>query len=172
VATVSAPASVRPPQLRQRRGVEWGLLFAAILALVLLFLHEGRKVQAQAELAAVQATLGALRSAALLQDLHARASAGRVGTVQQVLVTNPFELLRARPGNYLGVLEAPQMLTIRPGSWFFDPDCGCVGYTPSEPRWLDSPVSAVALRFKVRIGEGPLQLEALERYVWQGSPVN
>lgn len=142
---------------------------AVVLVLVLLFLQEGRKVQAQAELAAVQTTLGALRMAAVVQDLQAQAAGRSVPTGE--VPANPFELLQSRPANYVGVLDAVQALTARPGSWYFEPGCGCVVYLPLEPRWLDVPSGATALRFRVRGGAGPMQLVALEPYLWQGRRV-
>ena len=142
---------------------------AVILALMLLFLQEGRKVQAQAELAAIQSTLGALRTAAVLQDLQARASGSSAAA--RSLSANPFELLEVRPGNYLGVLDAAQALTARAGSWYFDRECVCVVYLPLEARWLASPSGVPALRFRVRSDAGPLQLLAVEPYRWQGQRV-
>jgi hypothetical protein len=141
-------------------------LSAVILALMLLFLQEGRKVQGQAELAAIRSTLGALRTAAILQDLQVKAS-GRQGNAGATVV-NPFDLMRVRPANYLGAMDAAQALTARSGSWLFDTDCVCATYVPLEPRWLDSPAGASALRFRVRSGAGPLVLDALEPYRWQG----
>ena len=142
---------------------------AVILALMLLFLQEGRKVQAQAELAAIQSTLGALRTAAVLQDLQARSSGS--GAAARNPSANPFELLEVRPGNYLGVLDAAQALTARAGSWYFDRECVCVVYLPLEARWLASASGVPALRFRVRSDAGPLQLLAVEPYRWQGQRV-
>ena len=169
VVTAVTSTPVRSARPERRRWVEWGLLSAVILALMLLFLHEGRKVQGQAELAAIQSTLGALRTAAILQDLQARAS-GRPAASGGTMA-NPFDLLRSRPGNYLGALDAAQALAARPGSWMFDTDCVCVTYVPLETRWLDTPAGASALRFRVRSGAGPLVLDAIEPYVWQGRAV-
>ena len=169
VATAAVSTGSRPPVSQWRRGTEWGLLTVVILALVAMFLTEGRRVQGQAELAAVKSTLGAMRTAAVLQDLQARA-AGRMPGVQPG--ANPFELLQTLPGNYLGVLRGVQVVSGRPGSWFYDRDCDCVGYIALEPRWLESPAGDGVLRFRVRRGTGPLQLDALAPYRWQGRPVD
>ena len=146
---------------------EWGLLALLILALVLLFLHKAQQVQGQAELATIKTTLGALRTAAIMDDLQAKAR-GRAGATQ----VNPFELLQVRPVNYQGALSPLQATGVREGSWWFDLDRGCVTYAPLEPRWLTGHSGGAVLRFRVIAGGGPLQLEALEPYLWQGMRVD
>lgn len=146
--------------------MEWGLLGAVILVLLLVFLQQAQRVQGQAERAAIQSVLGALRTAAVLQDLQRRA-AGAPDTAPQ-RVPDPFELLQQPPSNYRGRLDTAQAMATAPGSWFFDPACGCIGYVPREPRWLERPSGAALLRFRVLQPGGPLQLKALESYVWQG----
>lgn len=172
VATAGLPAGarVRVPRPAARRWFEWGLLGALLLVLIVWLMHEGRKVQAQAELAAVQTTLGALRTAAILRDLQARTAAGAPGAPPPG--TNPFDLLQTRPPNYLGALDAAQALGARAGSWHHDAACGCVVYVPLDPHWLVSASGAQAMRFRVRAGAGPLQLEPLEPYWWQGRRVD
>ena len=149
-----------------RRWVEWGLLTVVVLVLLLLFLQEARRLQGQAERAAVQSTLGALRTAGILQDLRARATASAPS--EAGLPVNPFDLLQSRPGNYLGALDSDEALTARAGSWYFDSACVCVVYLPLEPRWISSTSGSGSLRFRVRRVPGPLQLDPLERYLWQG----
>ena len=147
--------------------IEWGLLAVVVLALVLLFLRQGQQVQGQAELASIKTTLGALRTAAVMDDLQGRAR-GRPAAI----VSNPFDLLQPRPLNYRGALGSGQMSTVLPGSWWFDPPCSCVVYAPLEPRWLAAGTGWPLLRFRVFTAGGPMQLEALEMYVWQGQRVD
>jgi hypothetical protein len=138
-----------------------------VLVVLLTFMHQAQQVQGQAELAAIKRTLGALRTAAVMDDLQSRVR-GRSGPP----VTNPFDLLQPRPDNYLGPLDAAQAVAARPGSWWFDPQCGCVVYAPLETRWLAGTADGAGLRFRVVTGEGPLQLAALTTYRWQGQRVD
>ena len=59
----SAP---QPAPFWSVRIVEWSLLAAVIVLLVLLFARQVRVIQGQGELAAVKSTLGALRTALVL----------------------------------------------------------------------------------------------------------
>jgi len=145
------------------------LLLALVLGLVLYFLQQVQQVQGQAELAAIKSTLGALRTAAVQEDLRARVSGQRSASTSPA--SNPFDLLQVRPGNYLGPLDSVTALTARPGSWWFDPDCVCVVYAPLEPRWLTGTAGAARLRFRVGSGAGPMQLDAMEPYFWQSQRV-
>lgn len=156
----------REPARPGRRVFEWGLLASVILALVLLLLRQGQQVQGQAELAAIKMTLGALRTAAIMDHLQAKARGKPAATPD-----NPFDLLQARPAHYLGVLGPGQASAAHPGSWWLDPECRCVVYAPLEPRWLAANSGGQMLRFRVTTSGGPLQLVALEAYLWQGQRV-
>lgn len=147
---------------------EWGLLSVLIATLVLYLVHEGRAVQGQAELAAIKSMLGTLRTAAVHDDLRAKLR----GVQREVSgrSRNPFELLTSPPANYLG--NRVDASDARPGSWFFDPGCACVAYVPLDSRWLSTPSQAAMLRFRVSQTPGPLQLQAMEPYLWQSRPVD
>ena len=156
----------RGPVRTGRRAFEWGLLSVLVLAMALLFMQQAKHVQGQAELAAIKSTLGALRTTAVQEHLRARVSGQ--GTLTASASNNPFDLLQVRPGNYLGVLDSARALTARPGSWWYDPDCVCVVYAPLEPQWLAGATGAAWLRFRIDRRSGPLQLDAMEPYSWQG----
>lgn len=150
--------------------VEWLLLALLIVVLLLLFSREARLVQGQAERAAVKATLGALRTALVLDHLQRQVARGKssVASVQH----NPFELLQRRPLNYLGERSAAQALAAPAGSWVFDPLCTCVGYVPIYAEWFDSPSGELMAWYQIRGAPGPLQLVAKEAYGWQGERLN
>ena len=166
VASTGTPAWREATRARSRF-FEWGLMAGLVLVVLLTFMHQAQQVQGQAELAAIKRTLGALRTAAVMDDLQARLH-GRSGPPG----ANPFDLLQLRPENYLGPLGAAQAATVRPGSWWFDPQCSCVVYAPLETRWLAGSTGGTWLRFRVVTGEGPLQLAALGTYLWQGQRVD
>ena len=151
-----------------RRLFEWGALAAVLLVLAAVFLHWAHRVQGQAELAAVQETLGALRIAGVLADLKARLP-GAAASVNPE--PNPFELLRVPPTNYLGAMDADRALTASPGHWLFERDCRCVVYVPLDPDWLSSPSGGASLRFRISTDAGPVQLVAMEPYRWLGQRV-
>ena len=151
-----------------RRVVEWGLLGAAILLLIIVFLRQARLVQDQAELATVRTTLAAMRTAAVLQ--HIQGSAGKSDSSTARAQQNPFAALQNPPLNYLGELDVrrlPEDIT----GWFFDPACRCVGYARAQTRWFPISDGWQLLLFQVRGGSGPLQLFAMEDYLWRGELV-
>lgn len=154
-----------PVPLWSVRMVEWSLLAAVILVIALVFGRQVQVVQGQGELAAVKSTLGALRTALVLEHLqqNVMVHAQPVANTQR----NPFELLDRPPANYLGEMSRAQAAFAPPGSWFFDRDCACVGYVPLDPRWLDSPSGSTVARYRLSGAPGPRQLVADEAYVWQ-----
>ncbi len=156
--------------LSRRSLVEWLLLALVIVVLLLLFTREVRVVQGQAERAAVKATLGALRTALVLDHLQRQVARGK----SSVALTqhNPFKLLQRRPLNYRGERSAAQALAAPPGSWVFDPLCTCVGYVPIYAQWFDSPSGELMAWYQITGAPGPLQLVAKEAYGWQGEVLN
>lgn len=150
--------------------VEWSILAVVILLLLLVFVRQVWVVKGQAELAAVKTTLGALRTAFVLDHLHneVRSRASPVGLVQH----NPFELLQRHPVNYRGEVTAAAAAAVPAGSWVFDPVCTCVGYLPMHAEWLDSPSGAAMVWYEVSGEPGPLQLTAKEIYTWHGQELN
>lgn len=164
---MASASSLAPAPIRfSLRVLEWGLLAIVVLAVVLLFLRHAREVRGQAEFAAIRSTLGALRTAFVFGHLKAR-TAGPQASVA-VVQRNPFGLLQRRPANYLGEISAAEAAAAVPGSWLFEPECACVGYLPIDPQWLASANGAMTLWFRVIAGPGPLQLVAMDAYLWQG----
>jgi hypothetical protein len=153
-----------------RRLVEWGVVAVLLVVVLGLFGRQMRDVQGRAELAAVQTTLGALRTALVLEHIRQTVS----GNAQNVAVPqrNPFLLLDSIPPNYAGERAVLKAETTAPGSWMFDPVCSCIGYVLLYPEWLDSPRDLPALWFSVLGRTAPLSIQASGAYVWQGQVVN
>ena len=152
------------------RLVEWGILGVLILALLGIFGRQVRVVQGQTELAALQSTLGALRTALVLEHLrHTVAGDAKSVAAPQ---RNPFLLLSTVPPNYAGERAVLKTESTAPGSWVFDPVCSCVGYVLRYPALLDSPADLPALWFSVKGSNAPFSISANETYVWQGQVVN
>ena len=163
-------ASLLEVSFLTRRMVEWSIVVGTILLLLLVFARQVRVLKGQAELSAVKTTLGALRTAFVLEHLQSKvvSRALPVGLVQH----NPFELLQRYPVNYLGEVTDAAAQTLPPGSWVFDPACTCVGYLPLHAEWLDSPSGDVMAWFRVEGELGPLQLKVKEIYSWHGQELN
>ena len=153
-----------------RRMAEWSLLVVVLVVLATVFVRQVRVMQGQRELASVKSTLGALRTALVIDHLQrkVRPDHSFVGTTQP----NPFELLQRRPPNYLGEMNRESAAQVPPGSWVFDVDCVCVGYRPLDGQWFESPSGERLAQFLVIGAPGPLQLSAREAYIWQDEPVN
>lgn len=147
-----------------RRLVEW--LLVALVVLVLLFVFERyiQQVQRQSELAAVKTTLGALRTALVLDHLQRQVLPVSEQPLQPTM--NPFELVAQRPVNYAGLLEPAQADLAPAGSWVYAAKCRCVGYRPFDAEWLGRPSSASFMWFEIIGMPGVMQLAAKERYRW------
>lgn len=152
------------------RVANWSLMAVLIVVLVGVFVRQSRVVQGQAELAAVRSTLGALRTAFVIDHLkkHLASSRSSVEFVQR----NPFELLQSHPVNYAGEMSQLQALGAPGGSWVFDPNCVCVGYVPTNSTWLEGTSDGFMVWYRVSGAPGPLQLNAKERYLWQEQLIN
>lgn len=152
------------------RLVEWGMVGSVLLVCAGVFEHHMREVQGLAERAAVQSTLGALRTALVVDQLEKAVHASRSPVV--VSQRNPFLLLKPVPANYAGEFGVLQLEGVAPGSWVFDPACVCIGYRPRYAQGLESPAGAQAAWFAVSGTQGVPQIMARETYVWQGQVVN
>jgi hypothetical protein len=141
-----------------------------IVVLAFVFARQVRVLQAQAELAAVRSTLGALRTALVINHLHQKVGGFSASVVN--MQRNPFEVLAHRPVNYLGAMSASQVLGVPAGSWVFEPVCDCVGYVPLYSQWFVSPSGDVMAWYRLSGEAGPLQLTAKEAYAWQGEVMN
>ena len=148
--------------------LEWGLLSAVLLLLLVVFLQKTLEVQGHAEVAAVRTTLAALRTAMTLE--HIRSSHQTTASVAAAQ-RNPFNLLQQKPGNYQGEIGLAQAVAASPG-WYFDQPCNCVGYATSNRRLLPDNMANRVLVFRVVLSAGPAQLVAMDFYSLQGQRVD
>lgn len=152
------------------RWVEWAVVALVVLGLIAFYTQHSRRLQGQAELAAVRATVGALRSALVIEHLR-QVVAGERASMQ--VPPNPFDLLKQPPLNYSGVRSASSVRQPLPGHWFFDPACPCVAYAPTQAQWLDTYSADGLLWFRLQGGVGrAFELTAQAPYVWQSQSVN
>jgi hypothetical protein len=167
VASSSKEHQEAPPW--SRPGFEWCLVGLVIVALVFVFGQQVQMLQGRAELAAVRSTLGALRVAFALDHLK-QATTPHQGD-RDFAQRNPFLLLARLPANYAGEVRHDATAARTPGSWVFDIDCDCAGYTPIDGQWLQSPSGSPMMWFRVSMRPAPFQLDADEAYIWQDQPV-
>lgn len=135
-----------------------------LLALLWVFGHQVREVQGQGEKVAVWSTLEQLRAALMITQLahHIRA------TGEASAEENPFRLLQTLPPNYAGELAMQDAGKAPPGSWVYDPDCGCVGYRLLFPQWLEPAQTADAVWFRIAITTAEVRLTPYATYLWFG----
>ena len=164
----TAPVVVRiTGALPRGRMLEWGILLVFVLVFVGIFGHYVRVIQGQGARAAVLSTLGALRTALVIDHVQ-RAATGSSSTRATL---NPFLVVRTPPLNYRGEMTVTQLLAAPAGSWVFDPQCVCIGYLPLDPAWHSAADGSAVLWFKVVTGTGVPGLAARAPYVWQGAAV-
>jgi hypothetical protein len=125
---------------------------------------------AQAEVAAVQSTLGSLRTALVIAHLQKVVQAGQGVVVD--LQQNPFKILQGVPANYAGEVGRSDLAGVVGGSWVFDKECVCIGYVPMNAESLEPKVQPAVLWYRISGAPGPLQITATESYRWLGQAVN
>lgn len=151
--------------------VEWSILSLVVLALMWVFARQAQLVRGQAERAAVKLTLGAIRTALVIEHLRTQTAPAQPGSAA-ASVYNPFMLLQNVPVNFAGEFSMSNIYLAPAGTWVFDPQCVCIGYRLLYPEWLEQPINGEAVWFRIAAPSGPLQVTALDRYVWQGDVVN
>jgi hypothetical protein len=149
---------------RQKRVLEWLLVVLLITVLVGVFVRYIREVQGQGELAAVKTTVGALRTALVIDHLQKQVLAG-AGPVVQTLV-NPFILLQQQPVNYWGEVTPARISAVPPGSWIYVAQCPCIAYKPADDLWFASPSGDTLVWYAITGMPSVLQLIPKERYHW------
>lgn len=166
--------AVEPRNLWESRWVEWGTLVVIILVVLSVLWGYGQQVRAHAERAAVQSTLGALRTALVIDQARSML----VGNTKPLmpmqggaLLPNPFMLLQSRPANYAGEVPLALLQEVAVGHWVYDQRCTCVGYKPQDETVLEATGGAQALWFLLQGDGAAPQLRPMQTYVWDGQVV-
>jgi hypothetical protein len=171
-------ATLRNPVPRvhwNSRWVEWGILALCIGIVTAVLWQYGLQVRAQTERAAVQSTLGALRTALVLdyvQSMLPQRKRALATADRPAAPPNPFTLLQQPAANYAGEIPAALLQEVAPGRWVYDSRCGCIGYKPLDPAGLDAPSGAQAVWFTVEATSAAPQLRPIQAYVWGGLPLD
>jgi hypothetical protein len=150
--------------LNWNRAFEWLVVIVVISTVIAVFVGHVREVQGQGEFAAIKTTVGALRTALVIDHLHKQARAGLAPRHQAPV--NPFDLLHLKPVNYWGAVNPDRVATVPTGSWVYLAQCPCVGYKPMDDLWLGSPSGDPRVWYIITGMPGVLQLTPKERYHW------
>ena len=153
-----------------RRVIEWGIVALVLFALIWVLGREARVVQGQGECVAVKATLASIKAALAIDQLttHVHAQNGTSTTKPK----NPFTLMQGATPNYVGELSLRAIYSVPPGSWVFDPECGCAGYRLLYPQWLEPEQEADAIWFRVGATPKDPRLKQQAEYRWFGQSMN
>lgn len=149
-----------------QRTVEWGILALVVLGFAWAFGQYAQRVQALAERAAVQTTLGALRTALVMHHLQDKVQS--TPSAPLPALHNPFDALERLPVNYAGLVRSRDVSATAPGQWVFDTACRCVGYKPLHADAVTSRDQVPALWFQLQGQGAAVFLVPLDHYEWLG----
>ncbi len=129
-----------------------------------LLVNRLRFYQEAAEKAAMEYTVGALKSALQLR-VAAMLMRGEERNIEMLARANPTDWLMEPPRGYRGVFRAPRPVVPR-GSWYFDATSSELVYVPN----LDDHLERLAdgskrLRFRVRLSFEPAKANSGPRRV-------
>jgi prepilin-type N-terminal cleavage/methylation domain-containing protein len=125
------------------------LLIVIVIVSVLLVVAIDRllALRFEAERAAVQTVIGALRSA-LYIEFAAAAARGQMKRMDGASGTNPMLHLAEKPDGYAGEFFGPDPALFEPGTWYFDSRDGALIYLVRYPQQF---VSALAGQPRLRL---------------------
>ncbi len=130
------------------------ICLVGVLASVLL--ERMLRYQELAEKAAVEATIGSIRSAEALQ-LSARILSGGIASASTLAEENPIDWLADPPAGYVGSFYDASIADIPKGTWYFDRKTKELGYRLLRSRFFTPGADGLdRLRYKVVIHLGPV----------------
>ena len=149
------------------RALEWALIAIIATGLLGILGRQSSALQTQAEVAALQSTLGSLRTSLVIDQLQ-RVAREQSGVQLPPPPANPFLVQGRAPANYLGEVARSRIDEVPRGMWVFDPACPCIGYRPHNPSGIEPELGHQALWYRASTLQGLTTLSALEPYRWQG----
>jgi prepilin-type N-terminal cleavage/methylation domain-containing protein len=147
------------PRLAARQGGFTLFELVIVVCLVAIFfavaLDRLLRYQEIAEKTAMEATIGALRSAQALQ-VAARVMHGGFTALPTLADENPIDWLAEPPVGYIGALHDPAVAHVPKGSWYFDLKNKELVYRPQRTRFFaPAPDGSDRIRFKVIVRVSP-----------------
>lgn len=160
--------------------LELVLVVSLVAIFIVVAIDRSLRYLEAAEKAAMETTVGALRSALTLR-VGALYTVGGGAALTKLNEENPFTWLSQRPDAYIGPQWDPKLADVGPGSWYFDRSTRQVVYRPQRTRYLVRPgPDDPRIRFKVAVEYSPANivspsnptllkadLEAVSPYLWQ-----
>jgi prepilin-type N-terminal cleavage/methylation domain-containing protein len=118
------------------------LLLVIVIISVLLVVAVERllALRFEAERAAVQTVIGAMRSALYIEFAGA-AARGEIGRMDQAGGGNPMLYLAERPEAYVGEFYGPDPKVFEPGTWYFDLRERALVYVVRFPQQFITPLA-------------------------------
>lgn len=171
-------------QVSSERGytfLELLIVIVIISILLVVALHHYRKLLVDVERTSLQHDLGVMQSAVGMQVAE-HFLAGDMAGLQQLVNSNPMDLLAEKPKNYIGIVSHKEPAEIEQGSWYFDTDSNALIYLVINQRYFESELKPARTRFKIypvysdkKVGEekktylSGLSLRSIEPYRWRKS---
>ncbi len=123
---------------------------ALVLVFITIAIDRIWELRMAAERAGVEHTIGTLKSALGL-EVVTRIMRGGLERLADLDGSNPIELLKQPPDNYIGELDTPDPTRLEGYSWYFDREQKLLIYRVANGEILQSPLSGPArIRFAVR----------------------
>lgn len=130
-----------PVDLARGRGLLDTAIVVCLLSVLLLIASQRLlPLRGEAEAAHVTTVIGQLRSALGLTAAEMILREG-VDSLQRLPGSNPVALLEEAPRNYRGEISVEQSVQVDPGSWYFVPATGHLGYRIRHPQYRADPSS-------------------------------
>jgi prepilin-type N-terminal cleavage/methylation domain-containing protein len=126
------------------------LVISLVAILFTVALDRSLRYLELAEKAAMESTVGALKSALSLRLGSLYATVGRAATAR-LGDENPFDLLSQTPEQYAGALFDPALAEVEPGAWYYDRASRQVVYRPQRTRYLVRPRPEVDPRIRFEV---------------------
>jgi len=108
--------------------------------------------QRESDRVAAQGLLGAMRTAMAVRAAQIGVAGGK-GTVNELLLENPFSWLSRLPKNYQGEYYRPGPGLVKEGQWYFDPSDRTVNFVQHSDTF--SSEIPKLLKFKVELLREP-----------------
>ncbi|HEV2610306.1 MAG TPA: prepilin-type N-terminal cleavage/methylation domain-containing protein [Noviherbaspirillum sp.] len=115
--------------------IELAVVVCVVALLATALLNRINFYQEQAEKAAMESTVGALRSALHLQMASLLAKS-KEGDIPNLVRQNPMTWLAEKPPNYVGEYFAPKPQDVEIGNWYFDLHKRNLIYLPRNNTFL------------------------------------
>jgi len=129
--------------------LELVVVIAIISILAVVALNYYYKLLVDVERTSMEHDLGVMRSAVSMQ-VAGHFAAGNMAGLEELIDSNPMDLLAEKPNNYLGVISRYRLENIEPGSWFFDSRAGELVYLVKNQLYFETKLKGPArVSFKI-----------------------